>query len=85
MSEQSDDMTQRLRERAHALWEKEGCPDGRSDEFWHRAQSEIESEANAVHAPTAPPTTQDEVDAHLEQSFPASDPPSHGVIVGPEA
>lgn len=85
MTELPDGMDHRVRERAHALWEKEGRPDGRSEEFWHRAQSEVESEIGAVDAPTAPPLTDDEVDSHSEQSFPASDPPSHGVIIGPEA
>ncbi|MDR7010030.1 MULTISPECIES: DUF2934 domain-containing protein [Paraburkholderia] len=30
-------LDQAVRERAYLLWEKEGCPDGRADEYWHRA------------------------------------------------
>lgn len=30
-----------VRERAHALWEAEGRPEGRQDEHWHRALSEL--------------------------------------------
>ena len=26
-----------VREQAYALWEQEGRPDGRAEEFWHRA------------------------------------------------
>lgn len=31
----------RVRERAYHLWEQAGCPDGRSEEFWHQAAAEI--------------------------------------------
>jgi hypothetical protein len=31
----------RVRERAYFLWEAEGCPDGRADEFWQRARKLI--------------------------------------------
>ncbi len=30
-------LEQVVREQAHALWEQEGRPDGRAEEFWHRA------------------------------------------------
>jgi Protein of unknown function (DUF2934) len=32
---------QAIRERAYAIWEEEGRPDGRHLEHWHRAQNEI--------------------------------------------
>ena len=35
---------QRIRERAHELWEHAGWPDGRSDEFWFAAKAEFEHE-----------------------------------------
>lgn len=31
-----------IREYAHNLWEKAGRPEGRQDEFWHQARSELE-------------------------------------------
>ncbi len=34
----------RVRNRAYALWEKDGRPDGRSDEYWQQARSEAEAE-----------------------------------------
>jgi hypothetical protein len=34
----------RVRDRAYALWEKDGRPDGRSDEYWQQARSEVEAE-----------------------------------------
>jgi len=32
----SDDQV--IRERAYHLWEQEGCPEGRDEEFWERAR-----------------------------------------------
>jgi hypothetical protein len=33
-----------IRVRAYELWERAGCPDGRSWEFWFAARREIEGE-----------------------------------------
>jgi hypothetical protein len=35
---------QRVRERAYQIWEREGRPEGKSDECWRRAQAEIAAE-----------------------------------------
>ncbi|WP_210526172.1 DUF2934 domain-containing protein [Rubellimicrobium arenae] len=37
----TDDREQRIRERAHAIWEQEGRPDMRHEEHWHQARREI--------------------------------------------
>lgn len=29
---------QRIRERAFLLWQQEGCPENRAEEYWHRAR-----------------------------------------------
>lgn len=42
----SDDREQRIRERAHALWEEAGSPQGREHEFWHRAEELIAAETD---------------------------------------
>ena len=34
----------RVRERAYDLWERDGRPDGRADEYWQQARSEVEAE-----------------------------------------
>ncbi|WEK04976.1 MAG: DUF2934 domain-containing protein [Candidatus Devosia phytovorans] len=34
-----------IRDRAYALWVEAGSPDGRDQEFWHRAESELAEEA----------------------------------------
>jgi hypothetical protein len=36
-----ENFVQKIRERAHALWEQEGRPEGRDAEFWFRAEQEI--------------------------------------------
>ena len=64
-----------VRQRAYQLWEQEGRPEARSDEFWFRAMQEIRGTAG-VDGSSPAPETADEVDLDGEQSFPASDPPS---------
>ena len=44
---------QRIRERAHALWEREGRPEGRKEEHWAQACREIEMEEQAAETGTA--------------------------------
>ena len=38
---------QRIRERAHALWEREGRPEGRNEEHWAQACREVDMEEYA--------------------------------------
>ena len=38
------DREQRIRARAHAIWEREGRPEGRENEHWRLASEEIERE-----------------------------------------
>ncbi len=42
---------QHIRERAHAIWEQEGRPEGRHDEHWQQASREIGEAAD--HVPRA--------------------------------
>ena len=35
---------EKIRARSHAIWVAEGCKDGRSEEYWFRAVSELETE-----------------------------------------
>jgi hypothetical protein len=41
----------RIRERAYRLWEAEGRPDGRQEEYWHRSQELLEDEAKSAYPP----------------------------------
>ena len=42
-----EDSERQLRERAYAIWEEEGRPEGRHHDHWHRARSETESSGGA--------------------------------------
>ncbi len=44
MSEAEQDLERRIRERAYALWEEDGRPEGRADEYWERARRFIAAE-----------------------------------------
>ncbi|HYD68872.1 DUF2934 domain-containing protein [Azospirillum sp.] len=43
---------ERIRRRAHEIWEREGCPEGRQDAHWEQARRELEAEEEAA-APAA--------------------------------
>jgi hypothetical protein len=43
-----------IRIRAHELWERAGSPEGREDEFWHRAEKELQ-ETDELRDPEPPP------------------------------
>jgi hypothetical protein len=51
--ENAADLNQRIRERAHHLWELEGRQDGRAEEYWHRAAEQIESDTKSSYPPSA--------------------------------
>jgi hypothetical protein len=42
-----EDVRERIRRRAHEIWEQEGRPEGRDDEFWRRAETEIRMETQS--------------------------------------
>ncbi len=44
---------QHIRERAYHLWQADGCPNGREDEFWERA-SELVGMEESAHAAELP-------------------------------
>jgi hypothetical protein len=37
----ADNREQRIRERAHAIWEQEGRPHGRDEDHWRQASQEV--------------------------------------------
>ena len=39
-----DEREERIRRRAYQLWEEDGAPDGRAEEYWHRARQLLENE-----------------------------------------
>jgi hypothetical protein len=45
-----ESMKEKIRMRAHELWELAGKPDGRHDEFWFEAEREIKRELEDLSA-----------------------------------
>ena len=39
---------QRIQERAYEIWERAGCPEGKSVEHWLRAEAEIAAEEEGL-------------------------------------
>jgi len=69
-----DGIEERIRTRAYKLWERAGCPEGRSEEFWHAARGEIEGEGLSDAPPFDP--FEPPIDEPPEVAF------QHGVPVG---
>lgn len=69
MSDEHAILQQRIREKAHQLWEEAGSPEGTDQHFWFLAKVEIDRE-------------EAKVDKEVAGSFPASDPPSSAVVTG---
>jgi Protein of unknown function (DUF2934) len=65
---------EKIRRRAYTLWERAGCPDGRSEEFWYAASSEIEGDVAIDVTPIDP--FEPPIDEPPEVAF------QHGVPVG---
>jgi hypothetical protein len=36
---------------AYQLWQQAGCPEGKDDEFWHKAKAELEANPDAAKPP----------------------------------
>ena len=52
MSDREPDIEERVRQRAYELWEEAGRPQGRGDEFWHEAWTDITSGSEPVATAT---------------------------------
>lgn len=66
----ADDKDERIRQRAHLIWESEGRPDDRDTVHWEIAQRIIEEEDRQSSG------EENLLDEAVEDSFPASDPPA---------
>ena len=49
----NDERTQRVRDRAHALWEQAGRPEGQDAQHWSQAEHEIAAEEEAQSSAAA--------------------------------
>ena len=71
----------RVRDRAYALWEQEGRPEGQAERHWLEAEAELRDEQDPQRQGSAGNRpghtwTEAEVDEAADESFPASDPPA---------
>lgn len=40
----SEEQQEHIRQRAHAIWLQQGCPDGQAEQHWHQASAELAAE-----------------------------------------
>ena len=65
-----------IRSRSYLIWEREGCQDGKSQEYWLRAKSELEAELEVKwHAASMEGRTT----AFVLPVLPISTPPSKSI------
>jgi hypothetical protein len=66
------DLNEQIQKRAYELWEHAGRPDGRHDEMWHRARTEIEAGSHSETSTPAGPANADpeptELPARMQRS-----------------
>ena len=62
-----EEAKQIIRERAHALWEADGCPKGRELQYWLRAEQELLAE---LIAGEEDPSTREQEDRSRRHRLP---------------
>ena len=78
MPQDEKSLEERIREQAYYLWEEEGRPEGCAEFHWHKARRMLEPPGEVV-AESGKPLDEPgaSVDEQIDDSFPASDPPSY--------
>jgi hypothetical protein len=78
MNDQS--IEDRIRRRAYELWEQDASPADRADEYWDRAQKQIEAEGEP--GSSTPPIAEDQSSSRVRPGEPLEDeagaPPAAG-------
>lgn len=72
------DLEQRIRDRAHQIWEAEGQPEGAQDRHWEQARLEIEAEERIG-------STDTDADTELTSSLATADDPVGALAEGEPA
>ena len=44
----NDDREERIKARAHEIWQREGSPEGRENDHWKEAEQELDAENTGV-------------------------------------
>jgi hypothetical protein len=52
-SEDAAHREERIRDRAYRMWESDGRPEGRAEDYWNRAKELIEDENLSAYPPSA--------------------------------
>ena len=55
MSDEVKKTDERVRIRAYHLWERDGRPHGRNDDYWMKALAEVQAEEKEEAGGSAPP------------------------------
>ena len=79
------DQEERIRQRAHELWEREGRPHGRHDNHWQQARDEIEAESlqmESMKGVSADPTQDSPAPSPKRRARPAK---AEGSVADPSA
>ncbi|KVG62303.1 DUF2934 domain-containing protein [Burkholderia pseudomultivorans] len=50
----NEDRETQIRERAYRLWQADGEPDGRADEYWQRAERQLDAQGDGADAIAEP-------------------------------
>lgn len=71
-----------IRRRAYHIWQREGCPDGRADDHWQMARTELAMELTPDYAAAGNPATAGEFAAHSEPVEPLEAVENQGSFPG---
>ena len=62
------DREQRIRERAHKIWEDEGCPEGQNQRHWDMAARQIDGEPDSENPSQPAPGEQQVSKSTVEET-----------------
>jgi hypothetical protein len=71
-----------IRQRAHHIWEREGKPEGRAEEHWQMARTELGNEMALRYSTEPNPAAWSEVEPHPEPIEPIEAVENQGSIPG---
>jgi hypothetical protein len=65
-------MEERIRQRAYRLWQEDGSPEGRADDYWYRAARQIAAEGDdsAYPEPTVEQSDKQQFEARVPEESP---------------
>lgn len=67
MTDDRNDLEERIRRRAYRLWQEDGCPDGQDQRHWEKARMLVAIEEGQSHATKPNPVAQNEDRARRDQ------------------